>query len=147
MKSLTDQLLAPQHRAEFESDLVRLIETRIAAVSGLKGYGFKTALGAVQRNYPDAIQKAVHHLSPQIVAALEPLHQEFRKRSSGDFSAFLRQHSARMTEAMMSVTDTRVERSKSGTLKSFYKSFRGFAEKEIGAGMTDLAKLIRNHLD
>ena len=147
MKSLADQLLAPHHSREFEGDLVRLIETRIAAVSGLKGFGFKAALAAVQLNFPDAIPRAVHHLSPQIVAALEPLHQEFRKQSGGDFSAFLRQHSTRMTDAMMGVTDTRVERSKSTTLKSFYASFHGFAQKEISAGMPDLAKLIRSYLD
>lgn len=147
MKSLSDQLLAPHHRREFEADLVRLIEMRIAAVSGLKGFGFKTALAAVQRNVPDAIPRAVHHLSPQIVASLEPLHQEFHKQSGGDFSAFLRRDPQRMTAAMMSVTDARVERSQSSALKSFYASFHGFAEKEIGNGMADLAKLIRNYLD
>lgn len=147
MKSLTDQLLATHHRREFEADLVRLIETRIAAVSGIKGLSFKVALAAVQRNFPDAIARAVQHLSPQIVAALEPLHREFREQSGGDFSLFLRTHSARMTAAMMGVTDARVQRSSSGTLKSFYGNFRGFAEKEIGAGMPDLAKLIRNYLD
>ncbi len=47
----------------------------------------------------------------------------------------------------MGVTDARVERSNSGALKSFYSSFHRFAEKEIGAGMPDLAKLIRSYLD
>ena len=147
MKSLADQLLAVHHRHEFETDLARLIETRIAAVSGVKGFAFKTALRGIQRNFPDAIARAVHHLSPQIVAALEPLHREFREQTGGDFSLFLRTHSSRMTTALMQVTDARVERSSSATLKSFYGNFRGFAEKEIGAGMPDLAKLIRNYLD
>ncbi len=147
MKTLADTLLAPHHRDEFLTDTVRLIETHVAGLSGLKGMSFRAALAGASRAIPDMIPRGTRRYMPQFLATLEPLYAQFRAEGPADFSVFLTRNSEEAAEALLSVTDERMALSTNSTAQSFYRTFRGFVARELTAAMPAFGKLIRNYLD
>ena len=147
MKTLSDTLLAAHHREEFLTDTVALIERHVAHLSGIKGLGFKTALAAANRAVPDVIPRGTRRLMPQFLAALEPLHVQFRAKKHADFSVFFSRNSAQAAELLLSVTDARFAQSANAAARSFYKTFRRQVSRELAKSLPAFGNLIRNYLD
>lgn len=141
MKTLADILLTAPQRDAVVEETVRLIESHVGNLSGLRGMSLKTGLAMVKAAKPGIIGRAVQRLLPEFVAALDPLYLEFRKTGGSDFAAYLWQHSGRATTALLQVADARVEQA-SPVARSAYAKFRPSAEAEVAAALPGLAKLI-----
>jgi hypothetical protein len=148
--ALADIVLTAANKDALVADCVKLTESRIASRGGLRGAAVKTGIAVLKKARPDILQRAVQALLPEFVTALDPLYQDFaaapaRGRRS-DFSQFLQQHSDGAVEALLGVTDARVERVHNSAVKSVYARLRGGAEHEVGAALPEFGTLLTNYL-
>ena len=144
--TLTDLLLAPQRRQQLIVDCVQLIEAHVEQRGGLKGMALKTGMAMLKKAKPALLPRATALLLPEFVAALEPLHQEFRASGGADFRGFMLSRSDAATLALLQVADARIDESDSAAVKSTYFRLRGSAEIEVAAAIPRLAELIGRHL-
>ena len=146
MKGLADILLASQHNRAVTADCVKLIESHIASLGGLKGMALKTGLSMLKRAKPGILERATGRLLPEFVAALEPLYQEFQRSAQSDFEAFLQKNAQRATDALLKIADQRAGQSESDKVKSTYKRMRGDAQREVLAAMPAFSRLLASYL-
>ena len=64
---------------------------------------------------------------------------------AGNPAKFFQDNSARVADALLSVTDEKAKRAKSGLVQSTYSSLRGSAKKHVEAAVPRLSKLIEKH--
>lgn len=146
MKTLADILGAPHQRDAIVSDLVRLVESQVAASKGLKGMTLRTGLGMLEKARPDILPRAIGRYLPDFAAALEPLHRKFRAGADRDFAVFLQRHGNDVTEAILGLADSRVAASTNTTVKSWYGRIRSAVEGEVRNAVPALSKLLRGYL-
>lgn len=141
MNSLTDILLAPHHKDALIADVAQLLDTHISQRGGLKGMAMKAGLGLLKRARPDILERATRRFLPEMLAAIEPLHSEFRRSSVGDFSVFLGARASETAEKFLAVADARIAASQNPTAKSAYQKFRGGAAEDVESLVPKLGKL------
>lgn len=145
MSRLDEILLAAHQRDAVVADTVRLIESHIAGIGGLKGMSLKTGLAVVKAAKPGIMVRAVQKLLPDFIAALDPLYQSFRQSAERDFSAFLRKQDRQVTSALLKVADARVLQASPG-IQTRYNKMRKLAEDEVRAAVPALAALLRRYV-
>jgi hypothetical protein len=145
MAKLTALLEDPRRDAVI-ADVVAAVERHAEQRKGLRGVTLRAGLAWVRGKLPDAIPRTVTRLLPDLVAALEPLHERSLARDGADFARYLKQNPAVVGETMMGIADARVERSTNVALKAFYARFRGTAEHEAEGLVPALADALAKHL-
>lgn len=143
---LVEILWTPSKREALVADCARCVETHIAQRGGLRGVGLRAAFGIVRSLKPDALARTFRTLTPEFLAAIEPLYQEFTRAGGGDFSGFLVGNADRVIAAMLSIADARAARSGNAVLKSAYSGLRSTAESELRALLPALAAALGKSL-
>jgi hypothetical protein len=146
MSSLADILLAAHHRDELIADAARLVEAHVQQRGGLKGMGLKTGLALLKAAKPDILVRASSRMLPDMVQALEPLYQEFRRSGTGDFAVFLDRRADTAVELLLGVADAKVAAAHNAAAKSVYQKFRGGAVEEVRALLPRIGKLVSAYL-
>ena len=145
MAKLTSLLEGPRRDALIE-DVVALVERHAEQRKGLRGVTLRAGLAWVHRRLPDAIPRTVTQLLPELIEALQPLHEQSQARTGSDFARYLKKDPAVVGETLMSIADARVERSSNTALKAFYARFRSTAEHEVEGLVPALADALAKHL-
>jgi len=145
MAKLSSLLEGPRRDALI-ADVVAVVERHAGQRKGLRGVTLRAGLAWVHGKLPDAIPRTVTRLLPDLVAALEPLHEESKARNGADFARYLKQNLPVVGETLMSIADVRVERSSNAALKAFYARFRSTAEHEAEGLVPALADALAKHL-
>lgn len=146
MRTLSDILLAPHQKQDLFADCVKLIESHVAGLSGLRGMALKTALSVLKTTKPGILDRAVAILIPEFTKALEPLHQQFRQSGDRDFSLFLQMHAQETTTALLGVADARIAEG-SAAAQTVYAKFRSNAESQVADVLPRLSRLLSGYLD
>ena len=137
---LTEGLNDPNKRASLVADCVTLIDEQVAAKGGMGGLAWKAAYGAVKGINPGYIAGAIERILPETLAAIEPMWSEGVQ--SGDPVGYLNQNSSRAADAVLSVTDARIEKTSNGVVRGAYNKLRNSAKGEVEAAIPGLAKII-----
>lgn len=137
---LTEGLNDPNKRASLVADCVTLIDEQVAAKGGMGGLAWKAAYGTVKGVNPGYIAGAIDRILPDILAALDPMWNEGVQ--SGDPVGYLNQNSSRAADAVLSVTDTRIEKSNNGVVRGAYNKLRNSAKGEVETAIPALAKIL-----
>jgi hypothetical protein len=145
MAKLTSLLEGPRRDALI-ADVVAAVEAYARRRKGLRGVTLRAGLAWVRGRLPDAIPRTVTQLLPELLTALQPLHEQSAVRNGADFARYLKKNPAAVGETMMGIADTRVERSSNAALKAFYARFRGTAEHEAEDLVPALADALARHL-
>lgn len=140
---LSNGLNDPNKKANVVADCVKLIDDQVAAKSGLGGLGLKAAYGAVKGVKPGYIAGAIERLLPEIFTALEPMWSEGLQ--AGDPVEHLIQNRSRTADAVLSVTDARIEKTNNGIVRSSYNQLRKSAKNDVEEAVPALAKIIDNY--
>jgi len=140
---LSDILNDPNKQASVVADCVKLIDEQVSAKSGISGMGWKAAYGAVKNIMPGYIGGAVERLMPESLAALDPMWSEGIQ--TGDPVEYLNQNRSRAADALLGLTDARIEKTDNGIVRGAYKQLRGSAKSEVEAAIPGIAKIIDNH--
>ncbi|PTL75937.1 hypothetical protein [Vitiosangium sp. GDMCC 1.1324] len=144
MASLTETLTNETRKAAVIDDCCSLIDAEVADKSGISGLAIKAGYSAVKGIKPGFIKHAVSDLLPEFAKALDPLYQE-AKTGGKPVGAHLQANSGRAADALLSITDGKVQHSKSGLIKGTYEKLRGSAKKNVEAAVPRLARLIEKH--
>lgn len=146
--TLTDALLADDHKEILAEDSLRLLESRVQKSPGLKGMTLRTSLGMLKLARPDILPRAVRRLLPVFITALEPFYAEYRSVAAntsllaGDFSAFLLQRRDQVMTAIVDATDELAAGSQNASVRGFYSKTRGTIGKEIASALPTLTQRI-----
>ncbi|MEW6491974.1 MAG: hypothetical protein AB1589_05410 [Cyanobacteriota bacterium] len=137
---LTEGLNDPNKRASLVADCVTLIDEQVAAKGGMGGLAWKAAYGTVKGVNPSYIAGAIDRILPEILAAVEPMWNEGVQ--TGDPVGYLSQNSSRAADAVLSVTDARIEKSNNGVVRGAYNKLRNSAKGEVETAIPALAKIL-----
>lgn len=133
----------PNKKASVIADCVKLIDEQVSAKSGISGMAWKAAYGAVKGVMPNYIEGAIERMMPETLAAIDPMWNEGVQ--SGNPVEYLSQNRPRTADALLSITDTRIEKTSNGIVKGAYKQLRGSAKNEVEAAVPGIAKIIDTH--
>ena len=125
------------------ADCVKLIDEQVAAKGGMSGLGLKAAYGAVKGVKPGYIAGAVYGLLPEVLAALDPMWSEGSQ--TGSPVEYLTQNRSRAADALLGITDARIERSKNGIVRGAYNKLRNSAKNDVEEAIPGLAQILDNH--
>ena len=141
--ALSDQLLNPNKKAEVVDDFCKLLDEEAASKSGLSGLRIKSNLAAVKGIKPGYLGYAVEQLLPGLCTVLDPIWSESVQK--GDPVTHFVASRSRAADAILSVTDARMESVRSSLALGTYKKLRGSAKKNVEEGIPGLAKLLKKH--
>jgi hypothetical protein len=143
MPNLT-QALTGESKAAVVDDCLSLIDAEVADRGGLTGLAIKAGYKTVQGIKPGFVRNVVTDLLPEFAQALEPIYQEAMANGHGVREHFTT-NSERVADALLSITDEKAKRAKSGMVKGTYEKLRSSAKKNVEAAVPRLAAMIEKH--
>ena len=144
MTSLSDSLLESAKKENVINDCIELIDAEVGDKSGFSGFAIKAGYKAVKGIKPGFIRQAVSDMLPEFIKALEPVYADAKSQNT-PAADFFPANSSRVADALLSVTDARAERVKSGVVKSTYEKLRSSAKKNVEAALPRLGKMVDKH--
>jgi hypothetical protein len=142
--ALQDAMQDETIQAKAVADCVRLMDEQVAAKGGLSGMALKAAYGVMKGIGPDYIPSALHGLLPPTLDVLDPIWAE--GVMAGDPVAHMTQNSDRAAEAILGITDVRIERSTNKVVKGAYGQLRKSVKGDLAAAVPGLAKIIGDYV-
>ncbi|MBK6518745.1 MAG: hypothetical protein IPM79_36565 [Polyangiaceae bacterium] len=140
---LADALKDPNKKTAIIDDALKLVDAEVASKSGISGFAVKKGYDAVKSIKPGFVREAVERLLPDMAVKVEPIWDEGTK--SGQPRAHLEKNRGAVADALLSVTDAKVEHAKSGLVKSTYKMLRGSAKKNVEEAVPRLGGLLEKY--
>src|SRR4051812_11938692 len=139
MRTLTELLTDPAVRPRVVDACAAFVDAEVAARSGLSGLAIRTGYKAVRALKPTMIREALDALLPDFAAALEPFHAA---APGSAFEAHVRANADGAADALLGVTDRRIQRAQSSTIKKTYAGLRGLAQGQVKASVPGLARTL-----
>ncbi|MEL6136267.1 MAG: hypothetical protein AAFQ61_11200 [Cyanobacteria bacterium J06626_23] len=125
-------------------DCALLIDQQVATKGGLGGVALKTVYGVVKGLGADYVPGAVGRLLPGTLVALNPIWAEGEQ--AGDPVGYLAEHRERTADAILSVTDARVQNTDNKVIAGAYGKLRKSVKGDVAAAVPDLATIIHRQL-
>ena len=143
MSTLPEALTSDKKDAVVE-DCCALIDAEVKDKGGISGLAIKAGYGAVKGIKPGFVRQVVTDLLPDFAQALDPIYQD-AKRENKPVAAYFSSNSDRVAEALLSITDAKAQRAKSGVVKGTYDKLRGSAKKNVEAAATRLGEMVAKY--
>lgn len=137
LEALTDESKKPQ----IVKACCELIDAEVEDKGGISGLAIKAGYKAVKGVKPGFVEHAVEDMLPEFAKALEPIYAEAKSQNKG-VSDFFTSHSSRVADALLSITDAKASRAKSGVAKGAYDKLRSSAKKNVEQAVPRLGRLI-----
>lgn len=131
-----------EHCVQACSDLV---EREVAARKGLGGTALKTALGLLKKVRPDLVPDAMSRLIPHFAEALEPWWTRSGKAPEA-FSLALRAEPGEVADALLSVTDAKIDRAHD-SIKKVYGKLRTGAKAQVEQSVPAIGQTLAGVLE
>lgn len=144
MASLIEALTDEAKKKDVVKDCCDVIDAEVKEKGGISGLAIKAGYGTVKGIKPGFIEKAVEDLLPDFAKALEPIYADAKSQNK-PLGEFFNSNSGRVADALLSITDEKAARAKSGVAKSAYEKLRGSAKKNVEQAVPRLAKLIEKY--
>jgi hypothetical protein len=144
MPNLKEALTSESKKDAVVNDCVALIDAEVADKGGLSGLAIKAGYKAVQGIKPGFVRQVVVDLLPEFATALTPIYDEARTAGHGVRKHF-ESNTGRVADALLTITDEKAKRSKSGMVRGTYEKLRGSAKKNVEAAVPRLAAMIEKH--
>lgn len=141
--ALIDGLADNNKREKLVSDLNKLLDKQVASIGGISGMAIKTGYAAIKGVSPSYPAGAINRLLPESFAALEPMWEDGLK--TGDAVGYLSNNRSQTADAILSVTDKRIEKSSNSTIKGVYNKLRGSVKKHVEDAVPGLAQVINDY--
>lgn len=138
--SLNDYLGDAAVQENVIADCRQLMDDQVAAKKGIGGIAIKAAYKVIKGLGPDYLSKAIAGLLPPICTALDPIWQEGVQ--NGDPVGHLSENKSQTADAVLSVTDVRIEQSSNKPVKGAYNKLRKSVKGDVEDAIPGLAKII-----
>lgn len=146
--SLEAQLTDPSRKAAVVADCADLVDREVESKRGLGGAAIKTGYKVVTAIKPGMVSDVVGRLLPDFCRALEPFHDKAAAASAPTKTALLdglKQNTSEAAEALLSVTDKKIDTARPAIQKA-YKRLRGGAKEHVERAVPGLAEVVGRHL-
>ncbi len=143
--TLQEILLTPDNRPKVVADCQTLIDQEVSDKSGISGTAIKLAYKTVTAFASGIIHDAVDALLPDFLAKLEPYWADFTASGSAEFGDYLAKRGEEVSQALLSVTDERAEKSERAPLKKAYNTVRPSGIKNVEAALPRLGALVQKY--
>jgi hypothetical protein len=144
MSTLSEALGSDSRKSVVVDDCLALIDAEVSDKGGLTGLAIKAGYRTIQGVKPGFVRQVVIDLLPEFANALDPLYQE-AKSSGRNVKEYLSANATRAADALLTITDEKAQRSRSGMVKGTYEKLRGSAKKNVEAAVPRLAAMIEKH--
>jgi hypothetical protein len=144
MPTLSEALSSDSRKSVVVDDCVALIDAEVSDKGGLTGLAIKAGYKTIQGVKPGFVRAVVVDLLPEFADALDPLYQE-AKGSGRNVKDYFNANATRAADALLTITDEKAKRSRSGMVKGTYEKLRGSAKKNVEAAVPRLAAMIEKH--
>lgn len=141
MASLKELLGAGDKRKRVIDDARGVLDAEVADKGGVSGFAIRAAYKLVQGVRPGFVRDVIDYLLDEFLDALDPIYQEAGAKGEAP-GVYLRKNSARVADALLTVTDKRAEKAESGVLKKTYEKLRPTAKKHVEAAAPRLAEML-----
>ncbi|MCG8417870.1 MAG: hypothetical protein MJE77_08000 [Proteobacteria bacterium] len=146
--NLRERLGADPPRTQVVADCVSLVDDQVKQKSGLTGVALKGAYATVKRIKKGFVTDVVDRLLDDWLDKLQPFYDDWSSNSgTRPLAEYLSARSEDVAEALLSVTDARVENTRHTTAKKAYHKLRGSAKKNVVEAVPPLSRLIERHLE
>lgn len=145
MGSLIQALTDESKIKSVVKDCCELIDAEVKDKGGLSGFAIKAGYGTVKGIKPGFVEKAVEDLLPEFAKALDPIYADAKKTENKAIADFFTSNSSRVADALLSITDAKAARAKSGVAKSAYDKLRGSAKRNVEQAVPRLGRLIEKY--
>ena len=142
--TLAEVLTGSDKRTQTVSDCVALVDSEVAAKSGMSGLVIKGAYKAVKAIKPGFVSNVVDSLLDRWLDRLEPHFQAWGK--DGTFADYVSKHDDKVSEDLLAVTDDRARESDNKTAKKFYQKLRPSAKTNVVMAVPKLGALVDRRL-
>jgi hypothetical protein len=143
--ALQDILLTQDTWPHVVADCLKLIEQEVSSKSGVSGTAVKLAYKTANTFASGYLQATVENLLPDMVAELEPYWAEFIASGASGFGDYLVKRGEEVSEALLSVTDSRAENSERPVILKAYRAVRGGAAKHVVAALPNVGFLVQKY--
>src|SRR5450432_3583488 len=144
MPNLTEALTSDSKKSAVTDDCLALIDAEVSDKGGLTGLAIKAGYRTVQGIKPGFVRHVVTDLLPEFALALDPLYQQAKTSGKGVREYFVA-NGTRVADALLTITDGKAQRSKSGMVKGTYEKLRGSAKKNVEAAVPRIGAMIEKH--
>jgi hypothetical protein len=144
MPNLPEALASESKRSVVADDCLTLIDAEVADKGGFTGLAIKAGYRTVQGIKPGFVRQVVFDLLPEFARALDPLYEDAKTAGHG-VREYFNANTERVADALLSITDEKAKRAKSGMVKGTYDKLRGSAKKNVEAAVPRLAAMIEKH--
>ncbi len=140
---LSDGLLDPNKKKMVVAECTNLLDVQVAKMQGISGMALKAGYTAVRGLAPNYCAEAIERLLPESLTAIDPIWSEGVQ--TGDPVAHLSHNSDRTADALLGITDVKIDKSKNTTVRGVYSKLRKSAKKHVEEAVPNLAKIIDNY--
>jgi hypothetical protein len=144
MPNLPEALASESKRSVVADDCLALIDAEVADKGGFTGLAIKAGYRTVQGIKPGFVRQVVFDLLPEFARALDPLYEDAKTAGHG-VREYFNANTERVADALLTITDEKAKRAKSGMVKGTYDKLRGSAKKNVEAAVPRLAAMIEKH--
>jgi phage-related tail fiber protein len=144
MPNLTEALTGETTKSAVIEDCLSLIDAEVSDKGGFTGLAIKAGYRTVQGIKPGFVRQVVTDLLPEFARALQPIVDE-AKTDGHSVREHFASNTTRVADALLTITDDKAKRSKSGMVKGTYEKLRGSAKKNVEAAVPRLAAMIEKH--
>jgi hypothetical protein len=144
MPNLPEALASESKRSVVADDCLALIDAEVADKGGFTGLAIKAGYRTVQGIKPGFVRQVVFDLLPEFARALDPLYEDAKTTGHG-VREYFNANTERVADALLTITDEKAKRAKSGMVKGTYDKLRGSAKKNVEAAVPRLAAMIEKH--
>lgn len=145
MASLKTTLLDESNASAVRADVRTLIDAEVSDKKGASGLAVKGAYGAVKKISPNVIDDAVAKLWPSFVDKLDPFWAQYSANPTGSFGDYLVANGDAASDALLSVTDARIDETSKSTIKKAYSSLRPSAKKNVTEALPRVGALVQKY--
>lgn len=150
MPTLRDLLLGDD-RPRLVRETVSLIDREMASKRGLRAVALKGGYKMVKSFKPGFVDRVVDAMLPEFCDALEPFFQAWVAEgpSRGPIDATLRKDQGRVAEALLAVSDRRVNQANmtgAGAIQKVYRKLRPSAKDHVIAALPGLGRTVQPYL-
>ena len=140
---LSATLLNESNRPRVVETLLVVVDEEVKSKKGISGGVLKAAYAAAKKVQPGILPRALNSMLPDFAQAIDPFWSDFQAAGGGDFGAYLGGRSEQASDALLSVTDARAERTRREALKKAYGSVRGKAKEHVAAALPRLGRALQ----
>lgn len=141
--ALSDGLNDAAKRTKVVASCTELLDRQVSSMGGVSGLAIKAGYSTIKGVAPGYCAGAIEGLLPSFLTALDPIWEEGVQ--GGDPVAHLSQNTSRTANALLGITDARMEKSSNTTVKGIYSKLRGSVQKHVEKAVPDLAQVIDNY--